>query len=440
VERDQPIDWRSDTESRIIKIQVACRCRSSQRGAVRRTRAEVRTICACPRWLLGRRPESSAALKGRDTEPYKGGARAVMTDFAEGPTHTGVRRILGRWNLEMEGLSVPVLRYGFPVVCVLAALGLALALPHYKFIERSPFFNLSIALTAWYAGVGPSVLAVVLSTACFSYFFAEPIYALYFVTWAAVVASFVAVRRRREFEIGRLNQELVKRAAELEASNKELEAFAYSASHDLRAPLRHVISYAELLQKPASLLDDRSQRQMKRILEAAKRMANLIDDLLAFSRIGRAETSKTTVDLGYLFREVVAEFEEDTSGRDIGWKVGALPVCHGDRSMLKLVLTNLISNAVKFTRMRTRAEIEIGCADGKNEIEVFVRDNGAGFDMQYAHKLFGVFQRLHRSREFEGTGIGLATVQRVIERHGGRVRCEGALDQGATFYFSLPKV
>jgi signal transduction histidine kinase len=363
-----------------------------------------------------------------------------MTDFAEGQAYAGVGRILARWNLELEGLRAPVLRYGFAVTCVSAALGLALALQHYKFIERSPLFNLSIALTAWYAGVGPTVLAVVLSTVCFSYFFAGPVYIFYFTTWAVVVASFVAVRRRREREVKILNEELVKRAAELESSNKELEAFAYSVSHDLRAPLRHVISYAELLQKPASsLFDDRSRRQMTRILEAAKRMGNLIDDLLAFSRIGRVETSKTTADLGQIAREVVAEFEEETSGRNIDWKIGALPKCHGDRSMLKVVLTNLISNAVKFTRTRTRAEIEIGCANGENEIEVFVRDNGAGFDMQYADKLFGVFQRLHRSREFEGTGIGLATVQRVVERHGGKVRCEGALDRGATFYFSLPR-
>jgi signal transduction histidine kinase len=363
-----------------------------------------------------------------------------MTDLAKGPERIGARRILARWNLALLGLSLPVLRYGFAVICVSIALGLALALQHFKF-EQSPLFNLSIALTTWYAGVGPSVLAVVLATACFSYFFSGPNYALYFVTWAVVVASFVGVLRRREHEIRRLNQELSKRAAELEASNKELEAFAYSASHDLRAPLRHVISYAELLQKQASsLLDDRSQRHMKRILEAAKRMANLIDDLLAFSRIGRAETRKTRVHLEQLTRDVVAEFEEETRGRNIGWKIGALPVCYGDRSMLKIVLTNLISNAVKFTRTRTQAEIEIGYADGKNQKEVFVRDNGAGFDMQYANKLFGVFQRLHRSAEFEGTGIGLATVQRIIERHGGQVRGEGVLDRGATFYFSLPEV
>src|SRR5262249_17255727 len=363
-----------------------------------------------------------------------------MTDLAEGPARIGARRILARWNLELQGGCLPLLRYGFAVGCVAAAFGLALALRHYGFREQSPLFNLSIAISTWYAGVGPSVLAVVLSTACFSYFFAGPIYSLYFVTWAVVIALFVAVRRRREDEIKRLNRELSNRAAELEASNKELEAFAYSASHDLRAPLRHVISYAELLQKQASsLLDDKSQRYMKRILEAAKKMANLIDDLLGFSRVGRVETSKTRVDLGQLVREIVAELGEETSGRDIGWKIDALPLCHGDRSMLKLVLINLISNAVKFTRMRTRAEIEIGCTDSKSEIEVFVRDNGTGFDMQYVDKLFGVFQRLHRSGEFEGTGIGLATVQRIVQRHGGTVRCEAVVDQGAAFYFSLPK-
>jgi light-regulated signal transduction histidine kinase (bacteriophytochrome) len=257
----------------------------------------------------------------------------------------------------------------------------------------------------------------------------------------AKITRDVSERVQAARELERLNRELQKRAAELEASNKELESFAYSVSHDLRAPLRHVAGYSELLQKQASSsLDDKSRRYVQTILESAKRMGNLIDDLLAFSRLGRAEAKMRAVDLQQVVKEVIAEVSRDTGDRDIAWKVGALPTCHGDSSMLKLVVVNLVSNAVKFTRMRTRAEIEIGCVDKDNdELEVFVRDNGAGFDMQYANKLFGVFQRLHLAEQFEGTGIGLATVQRIIHRHGGQVRAEGAVDQGATFYFSLPK-
>ena len=200
--------------------------------------------------------------------------------------------------------------------------------------------------------------------------------------------------------------------------------------------------YAELLQKRVvSLMDEKSHRYMAMILESAKRMGNLIDDLLAFSRIGRVETQKTQVNLEQLVKEAVSEVNQEASGRDIVWKIGALPVCYGDRSMLRLVFINLLSNAVKFTRPRQRAEIEIGCSDGNGgEVEVFVKDNGAGFDMKYASKLFGVFQRLHQTESFEGTGIGLATVQRIIHRHGGQVRAEGALDRGATFYFSIPTV
>jgi len=250
----------------------------------------------------------------------------------------------------------------------------------------------------------------------------------------------ITERKRREEEVRNLNQELGHRSSELEAANKELEAFAYSVSHDLRAPLRHMVGYAELLSKNASsVLNDKGHRYMAMILESAKRMGNLIDDLLAFSRIGRAEAQKTIVNLDQLVKEAVSEVRQETSGRSIEWKIENLPQCYGDRSMLRLVLVNLVSNAVKFTRERTRAEIEIGCAAGsKREVEVFVRDNGAGFDMKYVGKLFGVFQRLHHADAFEGTGIGLATVQRVIHRHGGKVRAEGQVDQGATFYFSVP--
>jgi K+-sensing histidine kinase KdpD len=382
---------------------------------------------------------------------------------------------LAYWNRELQRIHSPLLRYIFAVVSVAVALGISFAAQHYQFRDiELPVLTVAIALTTWYAGAGPSLLAVVLSSVCFDYFFIEPLYSLdisardlpyflIFLAWAGVVASFSAVRRRiedslrlardnlqleveqrrlREDEIRKLNRELGRRATELEASNNELESFAYSVSHDLRAPLRHIAGYSELLQRQSSaVLDEKSQRFIRTILDSAKRMGNLIDDLLAFSRIGRAETRKTVVDLEQLTREVVAEIGQDTKGRNISWKIGALPVCYGDRSMLRLVVVNLVSNAAKFTRMRTPAEIEIGCADlNEEEVELFVRDNGAGFDMQYANKLFGVFQRLHLPEQFEGTGIGLATVQRIIHRHGGKVRGEGALDKGATFYFSLPKV
>ncbi len=390
----------------------------------------------------------------------------------EGPTAVGVRRSSGRWSLELHR-GGPAIRYGFSVFCVAVALGAALALQYCGFrAVEFPLLDLAIVVITWYAGTGPAVLAVVLSTACFDYFFAEPIYSfevsreniayfLLFAASAAIVAWFVAVRRRiesdllqardhlqveveqrkrREDEIRALNKELVKRARDLETSNQELESFAYSVSHDLRAPLRHVVGYSELLQRQASsLLDEKSRRFMQTILESAKRMGNLIDDLLAFSRIGRAETKNTLVSLDQLVKEAVAEIGQDTGGRDIVWKIHPLPVCYGDRSMLKLVIGNLLANAVKFTRMRAPAEIEISCVDRENEIEVSVRDNGAGFDMQYVDKLFGVFQRLHLPEDFEGTGIGLATVRRIIHRHGGEVRAEGGVDHGATFYFSLPK-
>jgi PAS domain S-box-containing protein len=248
-------------------------------------------------------------------------------------------------------------------------------------------------------------------------------------------------RKRREEEIQRLNQELAKRSTELEAINKELEAFAYSISHDLRAPLRHLAGYTELLQKKASsALDAKNNHYIMMMLESARRMGNLIDDLLAFSRIGRAETRKTLVSLAQLVKEALVEVRDDTVGRNIVWKIRALPDFYGDRSMLRLVLVNLISNAIKFTRKRPQAEIEIGYADeNTDDLVVFVKDNGVGFDMKYVNKLFGVFQRLHQSDEFEGTGIGLATVQRIVHRHGGKVWGEGVVDGGATFYFSAPK-
>ncbi|HEV7674097.1 MAG TPA: ATP-binding protein [Candidatus Angelobacter sp.] len=495
---------------------------------------------------------------------------------------------MARLNFELQIARSPVLSYSLAVLSVSVALGASLLLERFHFHNvADPLFLFAIAVTVWYAGIGPATFAVVLSGLADTYFFIEPLYSFYvtpddlphftvFVLFATLLTGFAAVRRRverdliqardalqievaertqqasllnlthdpifvrdmsdvitywnrgaqelygwtdkeaigkhsqellqtisptplediraellrtnrwegelkkskadgthvvvasrwslrrdqrelpvailetnnditerkrREEEIQGLNQELAKRSVELESINKELEAFAYSISHDLRAPLRHMASYAELLKKKvSSVVDEKSNHYMAMILDSAKRMGNLIDDLLAFSRIGRSERQNTRFNLSQLVKEALTEVRQDTEGRNIAWKIGALPEFYGDRSMLRLALVNLLANAIKFTRTRTQAEIEIGCADGnQDDLVVFVRDNGVGFDMKYVNKLFGVFQRLHDSDAFEGTGIGLATVQRIIHRHGGKVWAEGVVNSGATFYFSAPR-
>jgi PAS domain S-box-containing protein len=498
------------------------------------------------------------------------------------------RARMPQWRPSLAKIPAAILRYGLAVLSVAIALGTALLLQSYHFRNiADPLFLVAIALTVWFAGIGPAILVVVLSGLANSWFFIEPIYTIYitrddvphfiiFVLFASLLTAFAAVRRRverqllrsrdelaqevavrtqqasllnlthdtifvrdmnhvitywnrgaqelygwtaeqaigkqspkllqtvfptsieeiqaellstdrwegelektkadgtrvvvasrwslqrnekgdpiailetnnditqrkrGEEEVRKLNQELGNRTTELEAINKELEAFAYSISHDLRAPLRHIVGFTELLQKNASsIVDEKGRRYMMTILESAKRMGVLIDDLLAFSRIGRAETRETMVSLEQLVKEVQSEVWQETEGRDIKWRVGPLPDLYGDRSMLKLALVNLISNAIKFTRQRPQPEIEIGCTEKpKDGVVVFIKDNGVGFDMKYVNKLFGVFQRLHRTEEFEGTGIGLATVQRIIRRHGGQVWAEGMVGKGATFYLSLPK-
>lgn len=250
----------------------------------------------------------------------------------------------------------------------------------------------------------------------------------------------VVLRRAAEKELARSAARLRARAAELEAANQELEAFAYSASHDLRGPLRHINGFARILSEMAApQMDDISQSFLGRIARSAQKMGQLLDDLLAFSKMGREEMSNATIDLNHVLDEVLRTIEPETSGRNIIWRRAELPPVVGDRAMLRQVLWNLLGNAVKYTLYRDPAEIEIGHQAAEHEVVIFVRDNGAGFDMAHADKLFKVFQRLHKESDFEGTGIGLANVQRIVHRHGGRIWAQAKPDQGATFFVALPR-
>jgi chemotaxis family two-component system sensor kinase Cph1 len=226
---------------------------------------------------------------------------------------------------------------------------------------------------------------------------------------------------------------------ELERSNKELEAFSYSISHDLRAPFRHIVGYAELLrERDFGRMDEKSRHYVDTIIDSAFSAGKLVDDLLRFSQMGRMTIQRIPVSMAKLAEEVIRSVQPDIGDRPVEIRVGALPPVQGDPNLLRQVLHNLVSNAVKYTRGREPAVIDIDAERHPGEVAFRVRDNGVGFDMAYVGKLFGVFQRLHRAEEFEGTGIGLANVRRIVERHGGRVSAEGRLDEGALFTFTLP--
>ena len=248
-------------------------------------------------------------------------------------------------------------------------------------------------------------------------------------------------RANAELEAGAAGRaaELEAAVRDLQAANRELEAFAYSVSHDLRSPLRAIDGYARiLLEDDAPHLPPDAQARLRAVRDNAVRMGRLIDELLAFSRLGRQPVHKRAVDPAALVRQALAELEPDRAGRAVAVEVGDLPPCRADPGLLRQKWVNLLSNALKFTRKRDDARVEVGGRGGDGGPTYWVRDNGAGFDMKYAGQLFGVFQRLHKATEFEGTGVGLATVQRVVHRHGGRVWAEAEKGRGATFYFTLP--
>jgi PAS domain S-box-containing protein len=248
----------------------------------------------------------------------------------------------------------------------------------------------------------------------------------------------VTERKQTDQRIQELNRELGHKLEELAAVNQELEGFSYSVAHDLRAPLRHIDGFSKiLLEDHGAEMKEEARLLLERIRDGAQHMGALIDELLNFSRLGRQEPRRQITGLNSIVEEARTGLRTEGNGRAVEWHVGRLPFADCDPALMKQVFSNLLANAVKFTRPREQAVIEVGQFASQGQTVIFVRDNGVGFDMKHAHKLFGVFQRLHRSEDFEGTGVGLALVQKIVQKHGGRIWVEAVLDRGATFFFTL---
>ncbi len=282
------------------------------------------------------------------------------------------------------------------------------------------------------------LISVQLLAAIFGLRFDSNYFFLVMIVFVVVLVAFLSERIEKVRSLNRLNEELKDEREKLEAANQELEAFAYSVSHDLRVPLRAIDGFSRILMEDyQEELDDEGKRLIDIVRENTKKMGQLIDDILQLSRAGRQEMKLTKIDLEKLFQSVFDELKQSQQDRDIQLEIEPLPQVYGDRTLLKQVISNLLSNSFKFTTRKT-AVIQVGFQVEKNEYIYYIKDNGVGFNMKYSGKLFGMFQRLHGQNEFEGTGVGISIVQRIIRRHGGDVWAEGKVDEGATFYFSLP--
>jgi len=378
----------------------------------------------------------------------------------------------------------PAVRYGIALGATALAFIARWALNPFVQEGRYPYFAFAIALilVAWHVGFGPSVVTFVTGYFVGDWFFVPPTHSLFFGDAMSLKGNFsfmligvtvilfarsmhlardradaharqairhqkqleeeVTERKRAEEEVRRLNagleERVRQRTAELLATNKELEAFTYSVSHDLRAPLRHVDGYAEILQRDfGKELSPGALKYALKIRHSTQNMGRLVDDLLTLSKVGKVELKRNPVPLNPLVDEVVSNIKTEINGRNVDWRIGPLPTLECDAGLTRVVFTNLLGNAAKYTRPRECATIEVDQTEVSGENVIRVRDNGVGFNMKYAGNLFGVFQRLHRPDEFEGTGVGLATVRRIVNKHGSRIWAEAEVNKGATFYFTM---